>query len=180
MTFAEMKNRNRWGHFALGIIFPIVYPVVMYFVFSKVGASKKEEEEEEKTESADPDQIPDSDLKSYADGQGDETGAFPASGLLNQDYFSKISKDETGNFRGPFILELDDGQILEIECIVEALVPAVAVQIGKEAESRTIRLPYMKIQSCKTKRRWLEEAEGGDMQEGDGGEKGETDQEGVD
>ncbi len=161
MTFAEIKNRNRWLHGILGLMVPIVYPVILYFAIPKAGVEKKSEEEE-KPETAEPDVIPDSDLKAYTGGQGDGTGIHPSSGQYDQNYFSKISKDEKGNFQGPFILELDDNQILEIECIVEALTPAVAVQIGQGDEGRTIRLPYNRIKGCKTKRRWLAEAEEAD------------------
>ena len=164
MTFAELKNRNRWLHCAIGFFVPIVYPAILYFVIPKIGESHSEEEEEEEEEVHEKsEEVPESDLKAYADGKGDGTGIMPAHGILNQDYFSKRGKDERGNFIGPFILELEDGQILEIEYIVEAFPQAVAVQLGQGDEGRTIRLPYSKIKDCKTKRRWLEEAEQEDV-----------------
>ena len=161
MTIAEIKFRNRIGHGALGLICPIIYPVVLYFVIPS--AVKKEIDEDAFEKELLGDVIPDSDLKSIA--KADKKGGLniiPDADLLDQQYFTRTAKDEMGKLRGPFILELDDDQILEIECIVEALPPAVAVQIGDGEKAKTIRLPYAKIKKCMLKSQWLSDAEAPD------------------
>ena len=159
MTFAEMKFRNRFLHGALGLICPVIYPVVFYFTVSSDSKKKAAEEEEKKREAAIKDALPESELKAFSKTLPDDEEVVPHAEVLDQAYFTRISKDELGNLRGPFILELDDDQILEIAHVLEALPPAVAVQIGEGEKSRKIRLPYAKITSCMTKAQWLAEAE---------------------
>jgi len=158
MTIAEVKFRNRFLHGALGFVCPVIYPFVLYFVIPS--CAKKPEvsyEEEKRQQAALEDVIPDSDLKAFS--KNSEESVIPIGDEMDQAYFTRIAKDETGKLRGPFILELDDDQILEIECIIEALSPAVAVQIGHDDHARTIRLPYNKIKTCMTKADWLTEAD---------------------
>jgi len=160
MTIAEIKFRNRLLHGALGFICPVIYPVLLYFVIPSGVAKKADKDKDEKSRKiAFEDAVPDSDLKAFSKTPEDDANAIPTGDVLDQAYFTRIAKDETGNLRGPFILELDDDQILEIECIVDALAPAVAVQIGQNDNARTIRLPYNKIKSCMTKANWLAEAD---------------------
>ena len=159
MTFAEMKFRNRMLHGVLGLICPVIYPVVLYFAIPSASKKKAAEDAEEKKVAALKDALPSSDLKAFAKASLDDAEVIPEAEVLDQAYFTRISKDELGNLRGPFILELDDDQILEVACIVEALPPAVAVQIGEGEKSRKVRLPYAKITSCMTKAQWLAETE---------------------
>ncbi len=163
MTIAEIKFRNRIGHGALGFVCPIIYPAILFFVIPS--AVRKEVDDDAFTKELLGDAVPDSDLKAFSKAGKDDPELLPESDALDQQYFTRTAKDEMGNPRGPFILELDDDQILEIECIVEALPPAVAVQIGNGEKVRTIRLPYAKIKKCMLKSLWLAEAEAPDDEE---------------
>lgn len=172
MTFAELKNRNRYMHFGLGFICPVVYPALLYFLLPTIGVAKKKKEDEQEGSEDEPlkNALPKSDIRAF-NKMDDGMENLPLPEELDKHYFSAIAKDEHGNMRGPFILELNDGQILEIQAIVEALDPAVAVQIGTDEDARKIRLPYPKIKGCKTKEQWLADAEaeanqGYDAQEG--------------
>ena len=166
MTIAEIKFRNRLLHGGLGFICPVIYPVLLYFVIpSGVAKTAEKNKEPEKAKIKVEDALPESELKAFSKKHNDQEDSLPAGEALDQAYFTLIAKDETGNLRGPFILELDDDQILEIECIIDALAPAVAVQIGKDDKARTIRLPYSKIKSCMTKSDWLAEADDPDDDE---------------
>lgn len=159
MTFAELKNRNRWVHFAIGLLVPVIYPAVLYFAIPKIGA-KEEDEEDEEEEEHEKATLPDSEFRSYSKGKGGSAEVLSDDAIMDQNYFNKISKDEEGNLLGPFVLELSaDGQILEVEHIVEALPNAVSVQLGHGAGGKKIRLPYDKIKDCKTKAHWLEESQ---------------------
>ncbi len=159
MTIAEMKSRNRIGHGALGFICPIIYPVVLFFLIPSVVQNKEEEIIEKELLD---DAVPDSDLKAFRKAKKKNSDVASDIDVLDQKYFTRTAKDELGNPRGPFILELDDDQILEIECIVEALPPAVAVQVGDGDKARTIRLPYAKIKKCMLRSQWLADAEAPD------------------
>ena len=164
MTVAELKNRQRSLHFVLGILLPVAYPVLLYFVLPEFKIVSKEEKELEKMVDSMPDPedtVPDSELKSVAKADAKGTVADIEPGIvMNQQYFSRISTDETGNPTGPFMLETSDGRILEIERIAGALQNVLAVEIGQEhGDNKTIRLPYQNIRSCILKDEWLQEAE---------------------
>ena len=116
MTIAEIKFRNRIGHGVLGLICPVIYPVVLYFVIPS--AVKKEIDEDAFEKELLGDTIPDSDLKAFSKTKKSDADVIPDSDALDQQYFTRTAKDEMGKPRGPFILELDDDQILEIECML--------------------------------------------------------------
>ena len=156
-TFAEIKFRNRLLHGILGFCLPVAYPVLLFLVIPKgVDTGKKEQKEESRKISTDA--LPKTNLKTFEKEEKPED-LIAGAEVMDQAFFTRISKDEHGNLLGPFIIELDDGQILEIEYIIEAFQPAVAVQIGKDEDARRIRLPYSKIKGCQTKEQWLAEAQ---------------------
>jgi hypothetical protein len=168
MTVAEVKNRNRLINGILGGILPVVYPVLMYFVMPKYKMSAKNEKEEKKKKIKTmlepmPTQeiVPKSNMRSIQ--KADKKGIDPSVSAVentdeyNEYYFSHIMKDESGNFAGPFIFELEDGKILEVLRITATMPTVASVVIGtEETEQRTIRLPYNKIKACHLKSEWLE------------------------
>jgi hypothetical protein len=168
MTVAEFKNRNRFVNGLLGGILPVIYPVLMYFVMPKYKMSGKEEKEEKKQKIKTmlepmPSQevVPKSNMRSIqkADKKGIDpaTAAVESSDEYNEHYFSHIMKNESGNYAGPFIFEIEDGKILEVMRITATMHNAASVVIGtEETEQRTIRLPYTKIKACHLKSEWLE------------------------
>lgn len=164
MTVAEIKNRQRFLHFFLGILFPVAYPILLFFVLPEFKITSKEEKELEKMISNMSDEdnlLPQSELKSVA--KADAKGvalAMDHGVIMNQQYFGRICTDELGNPTGPFILEMNDGRILEAKHIAGALQSVLAVEISLETgENKTIRLPYQNIRACKLKEEWLNEAE---------------------
>ena len=158
MTIAEMKVRNRLPHALLGAVIPVIYPVLIYFTLPKASENSVEQEEETAKPVHD---VPSTTLKSFRKVETtDEIPPPPDEPVgLNQAYFTSIAKDEHGDYRGPFMLELTDGQLVEIACIMDTFDAAVAVRIGEDNDAKTIRLPYPKIASCKTKEQWLAESE---------------------
>lgn len=156
-TFAEVKFRNRLLHGILGFCLPVAYPVLLLLVIPKgIDTNKKEKDNKPRKIAAD--SLPKTQLKTFQEEEKPEE-IIEGAQVLDQAFFTRISKDEHGNILGPFIIELDDGQILEIEYIVEAFQPAVAVQIGQGEDAKRIRLPYSKIKGCQTKEQWLAEAQ---------------------
>jgi len=175
ITVAELRNRKRSPHFILGILFPVAYPVLLYFILPEFKILSKEEKELEKMVASMPDEegmLPESELKSVAKADI-EGGAveIEIGVVLDQQYFGRVSRDESGNPNGPFMIEMKDGRILEIKRISGALQDVVAVEIGQESgESKTIRLPYKNITSCRLKEEWLSESENDVDYEDDEGE----------
>ena len=164
MTVAEVRMRQRFIHFFLGMLFPVAYPILLFFVLPEFKIVSKEEKELEKMIASMPDEegaVPESELRSVA--KSDARGQMPAmehSLVMNQQYFARISTDELGNQTGPFIMEMHDGRILEVDHISGALQNVLAVEVKQDSgECRTIRLPYQNIRSCRLKEEWLNEAE---------------------
>ena len=164
MTIAEIKQRERFLHLFLGMLLPIAYPILLYFVLPEFKILSQEEKKiDEIIEHMHAEEsVPDSELRSVAKADKKGIALEVEQGIvLDQRYFSRISTDESGNPTGPFMLELDDGRILEIESISGALSYALAVEINQEggAPSKTIRLPYEKINACHLKDEWLNDAD---------------------
>ena len=167
MTVAEIKNRNRLVNGLIGAFLPVVYPILMYFVMPKYKMSNKADEEKKKIkaktlEPLPPQEvIPKSNMKSIqkADKKGIDPSAIEMEEVqeYNETYFSHIMKDESGNYMGPFIFELQDGKILEVQRIAGVMPNATSIVLGtSEEDARTIRLPYDKIQACHLKSDWIE------------------------
>lgn len=166
MTIAEVKNRNRPLHCVLGCLLPIAYPVLLYFVlpeFKMVSTEEKELEKMVESMGEAKTEVPESELKSVA--KADKKGQTPVLDgsqpkQLNQQYFARIMTDEVGNHTGPYMFEMDDGKILEVNKITAALNNVLAVEVGKVGtDAKTIRLPYNKVKVCSLKEEWLSEAD---------------------
>ncbi len=83
----------------------------------------------------------------------DDENATPEEPQFNQEYFSLIARDESGDYLGPFILETDDGRIIEVCKIIKCLPEVIAIEIiDKNDNIRKIRMPYSKVKGC-----WLKE-----------------------
>lgn len=149
-SVAEMRNRNRLIHCVLGLIIPWIYPVAIFFLLPKYNPSKKRIAEEH--EIAEEKEVPESHLKSYKKTGKDEISAEPDIMELSPHYFAMLAKDEAGTPRGPFILKLKDGRILEISKIINPLPDIVIVEIEElKGNVKTVRFPYSQIQSCQDK-----------------------------
>ena len=158
-TLAELKFRNRPVNFVLGIILPVIYPALIYFAMS-TNEKNKIINKKVKKEVAPEKEIPASGIKKYKKNKEDDLeDIIQNNEEMNQLFFANIAKDESGAPRGPFFLELDDGQILEISKIVEPLQNVVSVQIGDDDKAKKIRLPYERIKSCVTKDMWNDESD---------------------
>jgi hypothetical protein len=173
MTIAELRQRSRPLHFALGLALPIAYPIFIHYTMPIPAEKVREKEEEEESRQehlGEPagDAIPDSELKTYKKMKEIEEDIGSFKGPFDQRFFEYMSRDEAGRPQGPFILEMTEGgRILEINSIVSALPAVVAVETGEGENAKTLRIPYDKIKSFNTKEAWLEEAMGEDLDEDD-------------
>jgi len=150
-TVAELKNRSRLVHFIGGLLVPWIYPFVILFRLERKSDRPVEEEEEIPNETAAPNEAPEAKLG--IDGDDDEEES-PHAERISQAFMKKISTDELGNSRGPFMFVFDDDKVLQVEKIVNALPEHVAVEIIEKAQPRTLRFPYAKIKSVVRKEEW--------------------------
>ena len=167
MTIAETKNRYRPLHAMLGMLLPIVYPALLFFVLPEFKIKSKGEKDAEalvESMGAAASEAPKSELRAVqkADKKGVDSNldrAIVESEILDQQYFARIATDENGNPTGPYMLELDDDRILSINKISAALDQVLSVEMGKgDEEKKTIRLPYSKIKSCQLESEYMNNA----------------------
>jgi hypothetical protein len=172
MTFAEMKLRNRGLHFVAGLLLPFIYPLLFFYLASKLGSEKTNEEDEEKKNDLIEDDeesveekdigkdldlkpanavIPESEFTKIDQPNDPISGGFPEPAIpvkMNQEFFARIARLEDGTAAGPFDLKLSDGTDLHILTIVDAMPKVLSVEIMVEDEVRKIRLPYARISDC--------------------------------
>ncbi|NOY75959.1 MAG: hypothetical protein GXP32_09260 [Kiritimatiellaeota bacterium] len=165
MTFAEMKFRNRGLHFIGGLILPVVYPLLFFYLVPTVDDGKPKDDmevekealveddasDEEDTVVEDSPAIPESEFVKIDQPDDPYTGGFPepaAPLAMNQEYFARISRLEDGSMAGPFTVKLVDGTQLKILAIVDVLPEVLSVQMEVDGEIRKVRLPYAKITNC--------------------------------
>lgn len=131
-SIAESRIRGRDFHFFLGMLIPVVYPIIIL-----VSLPRKEfKKEEVKTM----DQI-----KEFTE---EKSGEFDLSSSLNYDFFQGAMFDETGNPRGPFIMSVDNVE-LRVERIAEVLPKIVVLEtVNSDGKQQTMRLPFSRISSC--------------------------------
>ncbi|HBC86616.1 MAG TPA: hypothetical protein DCZ94_06660 [Lentisphaeria bacterium] len=156
-TLAEISGKNRLIHFLLGLVLPWIYPVYMFIMLAKQPAKTLEEKPDEKAGDTGDDkaldgELPESHLKyEYQEESMSDTSPELAP-VMNQQYFARIASDESGNALGPFILELNDGRVVEVSKISSTLPDVVILEVVEGGRSNTIRFPYSKIKSCREER----------------------------
>ena len=160
MTFAEMKFRHRGMHFVGGVLFPVVYPLLFFYLAPKVEDGKPKDdmkveepppEEDSDIEEKESPDIPESEFEKIDQPDDPVTGGFPEPAMpvaMNQEFFARISRLEDGTPAGPFTLLLIDGTQLAILSIVDAMPAVLSVEMEVDGEVRKVRLPYERINDC--------------------------------
>ena len=149
-SIAERRWHSPALHFALGVVVPVVYPIILVFTMDVRGARQRAElrirEEEEQAEGAPlerarrraaetPDRV-------------DEAFIGPGGVVFNRDYFRRLAIDEEGRPTGPWLITFGDSDVVA-ERIVDSLDHAVVVEVrGDEGALDKIRVPYAKIRGC--------------------------------
>jgi hypothetical protein len=178
-TFSEMKERNRTGHFIGGLLLPFIYPAILYYLFPRLPEPVDERAARFDKEGSLKLNLSEKLTQKYMEKTGEgyvpsvideiakETGeknteAFPetqeATIAFNRGIISDIASDEEGNFRGPFIIGLNDGRYIEALRILDAYDDFFELEmVAADDKASKIRLPYAKIISCELKDDWIED-----------------------
>ncbi len=178
-SIAESKERNRLLHFCCGLLLPYAYAVILRRMPTALRPVAEQEEEPEpaavvppppeqaegepaklrinyefqkmKTWEEKKEEAPEPQPEPAA--PAEEEGLVEA----NQEYFSSIKMDSEGNYNGPFVIELDDGRIVEANRIVEAHPAFVEFEaLGQGDKLSVMRIPYSKVSGVMLKSDWIE------------------------
>ena len=138
-TIAESRRHKPFFFFLKGFFIPVVYPLTIKGTLEEIVIEKNVTEK--KTLAMQKQDELDLDL-SQPDNRDAEGNI-----LFDQLFFAKRQLDDDGDFRGPFLMVVNDNDV-RVDHIVEAKETAVAVDAEtNEGEHRTLRLPYDQIDS---------------------------------
>ncbi|MCH2174225.1 MAG: hypothetical protein MK193_00685 [Lentisphaeria bacterium] len=157
-TIAEKKKQNPFGHFCIGLIIPVVYPLLakMFLKSPEEESENQNVEAEETVDNIIAGEAPPVAIKATKDKTTvDETKLVNEAKLIgeesmfNQSYFKDLAYDEQGRPRGPF-----DIMIGEIEMRVEQIVDpqedlVIIESYNADGKLQSLRIPYRKIESCR-------------------------------
>jgi hypothetical protein len=133
-SIAEGRLRGRQLHFLLGMLMPVIYPVLALFVLPRKTYEKEEATEMRMMGNA---------AETASDDEYDTQSA------LNYDFFHASMFDTTGNPRGPFIMVVDNVE-LRVERIAEVMPKIVVLEtVNSDGNLQTMRLPFGRISSCR-------------------------------
>lgn len=179
-TVAEVKEKNRFLHFIGGICFPYFYPAAIHYFIPapnqdyrppKDIENEKRELESKRLTNALNEKIANDPFAAMLKSKTTETppeqtetavqpaqeSAQSGSQEFNQNYFTSIATDENGEFKGPFMIDFNDGRIVEASKIVNVMAEAIEIETPGDGDSiRKIRVPYSKISGCTLKSNWME------------------------
>jgi len=149
-SIAEMRRHAPKLHFFIGLVLPLLYPLVILFALDVKGAKARDRERQREKEQAaaaaapvQPAAVdsPDIDLPIEQAEAKEET-------TLDEHYFTDIALDDQGNPTGPWRITYGDTEIVA-QRIVDALPHAVVIEtLAADGKAHKIRIPYSKISGC--------------------------------
>lgn len=167
-TISEMKGRGRLIHFLGGVVLPVAYPLVIFFVLPSALIKDQEIPPEDLNPDGSPKQKKihfESAIIQPEESVADEASADEVETLrrdtneeeIGAHYFASISVSETGVTRqGPFMIQLIDGSVLEAQKIVRPEEKVVVLEIlGEGGKPKTLRIPYERVSNCQLKSDWV-------------------------
>ena len=151
-SIAETRMRSLPLHFFGGLLLPIIYPVFILLklpVYDSTKRSLQDRKEFEIISGAPPP------VETAPPAMDDAPPALVDSDMLNkpkvifdQVYFKQIAVDMTGNYRGPFLLTVNNEK-LKAEKIIDSLLEVVLVEfLSADGKVQNMRIPYKNIESC--------------------------------
>lgn len=139
-SIAAARRHNVALHFLLGLILPVIYPVIILFAMNIPGKWDLSSQKQEETKQEEPEEEADT-LKP------DESGNIPYE--PTQAYFTKISRTDDGQPAGPWDVVFNGNKIVVTQ-IIEALPECINVAFydaQRPEEQRTMRIPFTRIES---------------------------------
>jgi len=147
-SIAETRVRSPWVHLILGLLLPVVYPILaLFFGVSTVKQPKIKEAKERDVSHPDgppPVELPAADVPIVA--REIHAESIDEVTIFTPEYFKDMALDEYGNYRGPFLFKVH-GIEQRADRIVECM-PGVVVteSITPDGKSQRLRIPYDKVE----------------------------------
>lgn len=141
-SIAEARLYSPKLHFFAGLFLPILYPIILLFAMD-VKYQKTAAGTDSGTAAA-PEQAPEEDGDAPEEDEEENVPEF------DQDYFKEISRDENGNFVGPWRITFGDNEAVA-QKIVDPLPHVVVIETvpsGSKGKPQRLRIPYGKIEAC--------------------------------
>jgi len=153
-SIAESRLRSPKLHFFIGVLLPVIYPVAILFLMRAASpVPKGVSSEEEEGVAVEPEAVPAA-SGTAADAQPAAGAAYasaesePEDEAFTPEYFNRISRDDEGNFTGPWRFTVEGEEIMARR-ILEALPNVVVIEtIGRGGKTQRLRIPYQRIESC--------------------------------
>jgi hypothetical protein len=148
-SIAASRKHGVLQHILLGAVAPIVYPAVILFTLDVKGAKEREQakleaEEKARAEAAEQERL----AEMMGRNLDEDAGAEAEPETYDRDYFKKISRNETGQLTGPWLISYKNQTICAlsiVECLDEVLVVEIETPSG---ERQRIRVRYILIEGC--------------------------------
>jgi hypothetical protein len=132
-SIAEGRLRSRNLHFLLGMLLPVIYPLVAFFALPRKVYEKDEAKE----------------MRLIGKEEEEAESEFDMQSALNYDFFHAAMFDEAGNPRGPFMMLVDSVE-LRVERIAEVMPTVVVLEtVNADGNLQTMRLPFSRISACR-------------------------------
>jgi len=138
-------------HALIGAVAPIAYPATIMFTLDLHGAKEREqakldEEATAKAEEAERERL--DEVMGRSPTPDEDAGAEAESETFDEEYFKRISRNETGQLTGPWLIRYN-GQSACALNIAECLDEVVVVEIETASGDRQrIRIRYALIEGC--------------------------------
>ena len=150
-SIGESRLRRAWIHFCIGLFLPVVYPVIALFKLPKYKTSARSESKVQQYEAGEgppPVEIAAPVFESTAPTMVNPEMLQKTDVAFDQNYFKKIAIDVAGNYRGPFLLTINDEK-LKAERIIDQLPEVLLVEfVSADGKLQNIRIPYKNIEAC--------------------------------
>ncbi len=150
-SIAEMRNRNMFIHFILGLALPVAYPLIMLFsmpVYVQTGKKVEKKEKYVRAEGAPPVETVMPVLGNAPPVMIDTQMMDNPDAAYDHGYFKQIALDAAGNHRGPFTISVK-GENMKVDKILECHPDFVMVGFtSSDGHAQKMRIPYKYIQGC--------------------------------
>ncbi len=152
-AIAGSRKRSVKLNFIAGMLFPLLYPVIILFALDVRGAKQKDQmlqlefvAKQNKKKDAEVDESSKT-AEDFENTEAPKTSISDVSGF-DMKHFKRIALDDEGNPTGPWAIETEDSAIVA-KRIIECLPQVVVLEIqGAEDKLQRIRIPYARIKAC--------------------------------
>ncbi|MBT3286081.1 MAG: hypothetical protein HN849_21995 [Victivallales bacterium] len=139
-------------HALIGAVAPIAYPATIMFTLDLQGAKEREQaklDEEAAAEAEEAERVRLAEVMGRSPTPEDEdAGAEAESETFDEEYFKRISRNETGQLTGPWLISYNNQSVCALN-IAECLDQVVVVEIETPGGDRQrIRIRYVLIEGC--------------------------------